>query len=427
MSIIQHELSLNNTGVILDDRSKSGRQRPWREHKYAAGLVADSYFRLAKNTHFDTARYIQLADPDGEVFDIQKIRTPYDRKAENISTCGDWLNFGSCPNGHTTKLVGASLCRSRLCPVCSWRRSMMVADQIKKVAHRAKQICKGSWIFLTLTVQNVEWDKLHDEITKMMKSFQKLVRYDAFKKGVLGYYRVLEVTRNLDKSSDWYNTFHPHLHVLLYVVPSYFSRNYIKQEEWTAMWKKALKLPKHAQNPIVYVEKVKARKGKMTELVEELEVTSEDLPSDLTGAAVAETAKYSVKVADLVVFKDACYCTTDSDGNKKPKRKRLGEICDKCGCENKRIFEYVVDEEETDFSIFVFDSMLSRRRLRAYGGLLKEAFHELLEENKVQDEEDENADLVSLGDDKRCTCDVCQSTLVETLYRWIPGRNQYIT
>lgn len=419
MSIIQHDLSLNNTGAILDDRSKSGRQRPWREHKYAAGLISDSYFRLAKNTHFDTARYIQIADADGEVFDIQRLRTPYDRKAENIASCADWLNFGACPNGHKTKLVGASLCRSRLCPVCAWRRSMMVADQIKKVAHRTKiTASKGAWLFLTLTVRNVEWDKLHDEITRMMKSFQKMVRYKAFENAVMGYYRVLEVTRNLDKQSDSYNTFHPHLHVLLYVYPSYFAKSYIKHEDWVSMWRKALKAD---YDPNVYIEKVKAKKANKKD-VEDLEISMDDLPSDLTAGAVAETAKYSVKVADLVVFKDACYCT-----EYKKKRKKLGHICDKCGCEHKKIFDYIPDQEETDFSIFVFDSMLARRRLRAYGGLLKEIFHELLEEKKIQDVEDDDADLVGLGEDKRCTCDVCESQLVETLYRWIPGRNQYVT
>lgn len=60
----------------------------------------------------------------------------------------------------------------------------------------------------------------------------------------------MEVTRNWDNNSEWYGTYHPHFHILLAVPTNYFSKNYIKQSEWTDMWQRAMKLD---YTPIVHV------------------------------------------------------------------------------------------------------------------------------------------------------------------------------
>lgn len=391
------------TGEILKDSTKKGKQRPWKKHKELSILVAESYDRLSKNRHFGTARYLQILSEDGEL-DITRLKTPYDKRRDNVLNCSEWLNFDVCENGHH-KLKSAEFCRGRVCPICSWRRSCRIADQVKKVAHRAKEKAKGRWIFLTLTMRNVPFEDLHKAIGHMLTSFSKrLVRYVNFKKAVHGYLRSLEVTRNLDKFSPSYNTFHPHLHVLLYVKSSYFYRYYIKQDEWTEMWKKALQID---YRPNVDVRIVKAKKiSKDTkELMESIDL--DDVSEDLTAGAIAETAKYSVKHSDLVVYKNTCYCQKE------------------CKCGNKKFGNFpdqLVDEEKTDFSIFAFDSILARRQLKAYGGLLREVFKEL----KLDDVDADDADLVGESENKSCTCEICQSALLEKVYRWIPGVNQYM-
>ena len=39
---------------------------------------------------------------------------------------------------------------------------------------------------------------------------------------VIGYFRGLEVTHNLDKNSNDYDTYHPHFNIILMVNKSYF-------------------------------------------------------------------------------------------------------------------------------------------------------------------------------------------------------------
>jgi plasmid rolling circle replication initiator protein Rep len=413
MSILHDGQAHGNTGEVLNLTSKSGKKQPWRRHKYFSQKVAESYLRLANNTHFDTARFQWYYDEDEELYDIVKLRTPYDRKAESILSCASWLKVGTCANGHR-QLTGASFCRARLCPMCAWRRSLLIAHQIKRVGHEVAQQFKVRWLFLTLTVRNVPFEELRDSIDLLMKAFRKLSMYKRFKNAVLGWYRSLEVTRNLDKHSEWFGTFHPHLHVLLCVKPSYFnsSKKYIDQAEWTAMWRKALRV---TYDPIVHVQVVKPKRNKKIEadLLAEygLDVGDVEGSQELTGAAIAETAKYSVKPSELVVFSDACYCS--------------GDEC-KCGHVQKDFTEHKIDEEETDFSVFAFDYVLSRRRLKAYGGLLKEVWNRLREEENMKDPEADDADLVMVTEDEKCKCSTCQSALLETLYRWMPGINNYV-
>jgi hypothetical protein len=45
------------------------------------------------------------------------------RRADRVSQCGSYLDFGVLPDG-TKKLVKANFCRDRLCPMCNWRRSL---------------------------------------------------------------------------------------------------------------------------------------------------------------------------------------------------------------------------------------------------------------------------------------------------------------
>lgn len=55
----------------------------------------------------------------------------------------------------------------------------------------------------------------------------KLYRKKKYKKYILGAFRVLEVTHNLDLNSEFFNTFYPCLHCILMVDKGYFSKCYI--------------------------------------------------------------------------------------------------------------------------------------------------------------------------------------------------------
>lgn len=359
---------------ILNDSTRSGRDRPWRTHKTSSTYLAESYARL-----------------------------DFKNKSENVRWCGSSLKFNVCPQGHEKKLSWSNFCRVRLCPMCQWRRSLLVAHQIKLVAHEAVKREKMKWVFLTLTIQNPTGDNLSDSITTLMKAWDRLSKRKEFKQ-VIGWFRSLEVTRNYDNG-----TYHPHYHVLLGVNSSYFRSGYITQSQWSTIWQECLRVD---YVPIVDVRVVKGKQKENSDKILashgiEIQVDGSLQKSDLSGSVIAELAKYSTKSDDFLVY------------NKyeivKSKRKKMIPIV-----------EDGINEELTDEVVRVMDKSLARRRLYAYGGLLKEIWKELQAEGRVADADDDNADLVHVDDLSNCKCSVCASDMLEELYSWIPGVRQYI-
>src|SRR5699024_6954601 len=64
-------------------------------------------------------------------------------------------------------------CKSRLCPMCNWRRAMKHGIQSQKVvAEVIKQKPTVRWLFLTLTVRNVyDGTELNKSLSDMSKGF----------------------------------------------------------------------------------------------------------------------------------------------------------------------------------------------------------------------------------------------------------------
>lgn len=161
--------------------------------------------------------------------------------------------------------------------MCNWRRSMKYAYQTSRIVDEAiKQSPKGRFLFLTLTVKNVEGEALNSTISQLTKSFDRLFKRAKVQRNLLGYLRSVEVTHNEDD-----NTYHPHIHVLMMVKSSYFKgkENYITQKEWGDMWSQSLKV---SYTPMVDIRTVK------------------ETGKGLRGA-VLETAKYPTKPIKLDV------------------------------------------------------------------------------------------------------------------------------
>lgn len=233
---------------VLKDLAPNGKPRPWANHKSYSVYLADSYLRLAHIT-----------------------------RAQKISECGNWLKFSNCSLGHVEahKLIGASFCRQRLCPMCAWRRSLKVSGQVHDVAHYLYQKNKSLFLFLTLTLENVPGSDLSDTFSYLLKSYTKLLKTDDFKKAFSGSFRGLEVTIADN------GLYHPHIHVLLCCSPSYFSRSYISQVRLTELWQQVLGVD---YSPIVHIEAVKPKSK---------------TDKGLAGAA-AEVAKYTCKPGEYI-------------------------------------------------------------------------------------------------------------------------------
>ncbi|XZJ33963.1 protein rep, partial (plasmid) [Clostridium perfringens] len=173
----------------------------------------------------------------------------------------------------------ANFCKDRLCPMCSWRRSMKVFGQVSKVMDRALEDKEYRFLFLTLTVKNCVGEELSNEIDRMFKSLELLFKRKEVKGIVIGYFRGLEVTYN-----EECDTYHPHFHIILMVNKSYFKNKgyYLTQKDWTNLWKDCLKID---YTPIVNVKAFKTASKEQTR------------------KSICEVAKYTVKDNDYL-FED---------------------------------------------------------------------------------------------------------------------------
>mgnify|MGYP001624093250 CR=1 FL=1 len=237
-----------NQEEVLQDRNSKGKDRNWRGRKILSLKLADIFEELGYKKSL----------------------------IERIQSCGDVLRFIRREDG-SLKLYQAYFCKNKLCPMCNWRRSMKYSYQTSRIVDEAiKQSPKGRFLFLTLTVKNVPGIELNNTISQLTQSFDRLFRRAKVKKNLIGYLRSVEVTHNEDDK-----TYHPHIHVLLMVRPSYFNSkdNYITHEEWGEMWSQSLKVD--------YVPMVDIR-------------TVKETGKGLRGA-VLETAKYPTKPIKLDV------------------------------------------------------------------------------------------------------------------------------
>ncbi|MGD6773969.1 protein rep, partial [Staphylococcus simulans] len=283
----------NQDNKTLKDLTKSGKQRPWREKK------------------IDNVSY-------ADILEILKIK-----KAFNVKQCGNVLEFKPTDEGYL-KLHKTWFCKSKLCPVCNWRRAMKNSYQAQRVIEEVvKEKPTARWLFLTLSTRNaIDGETLEQSLKNLTKSFHKLFRYKKVSKNLIGFMRSTEVTVNQNDGS-----YNQHMHVLLCVENAYFRKkeNYITQNEWVDLWQKALRVN---YRPVANIKAIKPnRKG------------DKDIQ-----AAIKETSKYSVKSSD--------YLTGD--------REKDSEI--------------VSDLEQG----------LYRKRMLSYGGLLKQK-HKILNLDDAED------------------------------------------
>lgn len=91
----------------LSDKGRGGKERPWRAYKMANELLAMAY-----------------DDVDG-------------KKADRLRACGKVLTFLVDEYGKK-KLTNAESCRVRLCPLCTWRRSLKFQSTLPTEGATAK-------------------------------------------------------------------------------------------------------------------------------------------------------------------------------------------------------------------------------------------------------------------------------------------------
>lgn len=311
---------------ILVDKSSTGRERPWRNKKMANELLSLAYESVNSS------------------------------KAARLRECGCFLSFAVLEDG-SKRLKHMDSCRVRLCPLCTWRRSLKV--QAHTIAILRAMAGKYAYLFLTLTMRNCSGDELSGALDTMFGAWQRLTQRKQFKTAVKGWYRGLEVTHNVEA-----DTYHPHFHCVLAVNKSYFtSRSYIKQDGWTSLWKRSLRVD---YDPIVDIRRVRSHSH-----------DDSDFNSCALIEAVAEAAKYATKEDDYLIPSD---------------------------------WALTVEVVRT------LDKALENRRLIAYGGIMKELHKQL----NLDDEE--TGDLINVDSEDSTAA---PTERVES-YFWNTGYRQYV-
>lgn len=326
--------------VALSDKGRNGRERPWRAYKMANELLSIAYRSINVN------------------------------KADRLKSCGKVLTFTVDRQTGQKVLTNAESCRVRLCPICSWRRSLknfwntIAIVKWLQANESRPEVGKFSYIFITLTVKNCRGDALSGTIDDLFAAVKRLYERKEIKKAWLGMVRNLEVTHNIDIKSKDYDTFHPHFHMIAAVRSSYFkSRDYVSQKRLQALWRDCLRVD---YDPVIDIRRVKNRAG-----------SDADSASDCDAAkAVAECSKYAAKAADYIIPDD---------------------------------WDLTVD------TVRLLDAALDRRRLINYSGIFREV------KQKLQLEDCEDGDLVKVGNENPQLGD---DTYLES-YWWYSGYRQY--
>lgn len=281
--VSQYLTAHNDTSaaVLHDTKPGTTEDRPWRLHRTQAELLSLAY------------EDINLS------------------KAARVASCAGWLAYDPPTDDQPMRLAKAEFCRVRLCPMCQWRRSLKIYGQTSQIINAANASRKGgyAWVMITLTQRNIEGAALGAELDRIGKAWQRLTQRKEWRQAVKGSMRCIEITRN-----PLTGLYHPHIHGLLCVLPSYFTgRTYITRERWGQLWQDCARLD---YLPSVWITKSYGDQA----------------------SQIAEVSKYATKPADYIVPDD---------------------------------WDYTID------SIQTLDAATTKRRFLAYGGKLKEIKQQL--------------------------------------------------
>ena len=200
-----------------------------------------------------------------------------------MKNCADTIISDICGKCEARYVIRTYFCRDRLCSVCSWRRSCRLIQRLNEIITTNEAKKRSRYLLLTLTVRNVAWNELANQIKTIMESWHKLNKRIKRASSITGWVRVFEVTRSQEHGDA-----HPHLHILLQVPPEYFAcpheagdkdsgLHYHKKDELIQQWAECLGVK---YQPSISIHAVK------------------DTACEIE-RAVAETARYIAKKPDI--------------------------------------------------------------------------------------------------------------------------------
>lgn len=162
-----------------------------------------------------------------------------DDVANLIRNCCNTLYLDRFSKG--TRVRGLNECKHPLCPTGQLARAQRLYAEISASIERFLEKHEGmQGLLLTLTEQSCPAHELRYRLGEILRAFSRLMTFAKVKRAVKAYVRSVEFTRNA-LTGLW----HPHIHICILVSKTgYFRRGsklYISQEQWAALWRKALR------------------------------------------------------------------------------------------------------------------------------------------------------------------------------------------
>lgn len=202
----------------------------------------------------------------------------FDKQSANVYYCSKSLVIAG------GKLKHISSCRTRMCPLCDWRKSVKSRVVAYKVLNELcdyensdlQKLSNVNFIFLTLTIANCSCDELPETLDKLLTTWRKFIRTDFYKSNILGSFRALEITYK--KDADEY---HPHIHAVCHCVNEYYKKKYITHKKLKEYWKAALDVD---YEPYVFIQPFRA--ADVTQL----------------NKSICEVTKYATKTSDVLKY-----------------------------------------------------------------------------------------------------------------------------
>lgn len=290
--------------------------------------IENPFIQYYINQNEELKEYIELYDiPRKEdIFLIEKMMSVdisnlfkdlgYISKSELIANCNSLRYLQQCIQNPNHKHWRGSFCKDRYCPICSHLKSHKASQMLFKIIESIQKdnnYKNSSLIFITLTQKNVGVGELKDELDKMQKAVQEMIKkelifstaknYKVDKKtgkkrsygikGVVqGTVRHLEVTSKYDKKRERIE-FHPHWHMILLVKQTYFDdkKYFWDKDKLIMVWKKYMNLN---YKPNVDIRKIV---DGASEDKHSFDVKLKDMEPN---GAIKEISKYSTKDSDLI-------------------------------------------------------------------------------------------------------------------------------
>lgn len=208
--------------------------------------------------------------------------TLLNKAARDLSACSESLLLELLNDGARSARP-FSTCKRRWCPICeatkSAKRFSQMLERLPGVVNLHAPL---SILMLTLTVRNVSLNELPAEVDKMLKAFSKLIRRKNWP--AVGYIRSVEITYpRLGEA-------HPHIHVMIAVKPSYFSRGYLRKSDWVNAWRQCAGLD---YDPVVDIRRAWLKKE-----LSFAQGFTQEIKKAISCAV--EVVKYATKPADII-------------------------------------------------------------------------------------------------------------------------------